>query len=408
VNASPCPQETADLLARQLPAPESLAADRWQAQSLAAGATGVALAQIERAHTGAGTWQAVHSWVKAAVSHDISTSGAAGLYCGAPAIAFALHAAGADGTGRYARALSRLDSHVAAHAHRQVDEALARIVRAERTAFAEYDLFCGLTGIGVHMLRHTPGEAALGRILSYLVRLTEPLRADFDTLPGWWTWHDPNRRTSPGFAGGHANLGLAHGIAGPLALLAAAQRRGLTVPGQADAIERITAFLDSWRQDTSTGTWWPQWVTRPDLRSGRPAQPRPARPSWCYGTLGIARAQQLAAIATGNAQRRRIAEDAIADCLRDPAQLALITSPGLCHGWAGVYQTAVRASRDAITPRISERLPGLAATLVRQAHTIQADCDGLLEGKAGLVLALHTAARAAPPITDWDTCLIIS
>lgn len=39
------------------------------------------------------------------------------------------------------------------------------------------------------------------------------------------------------FAGGHADLGLAHDITGPLALLARAMRRGITVEGQAAAIE---------------------------------------------------------------------------------------------------------------------------------------------------------------------------
>lgn len=405
---SPGPEEVADLLTRQLATPESHAADRWYGQSLAAGAIGVALVHIERALTGAGTWPTAHAWVKAAASPDVSAASTAGLYFGVPAIAFVLHAAGADGIGRYARALSRLDAHLAGLAHRRVDEALARLACGEHPAFAEYDLFCGLTGIGAHMLRHTPGEAALGRILSYLVRLAEPLHADGETLPGWWTFHDPNRRSSTGFPGGHANLGMAHGITGPLALLAAAHRRGLAVSGQVDAIERITAFLNSWRQDTSTGAWWPQWVTRHDLRSGRPGQTRPGRPSWCYGTPGIARAQQLAGIATNDTRRRWAADEALADSLCDPAQLALITSSGLCHGWAGVYQTAVRASRDALTLRIDERLPGLAATLTRQAHATQAEGNGLLEGKAGIALALNTAAHAAPPITEWDTCLLIT
>jgi hypothetical protein len=42
-------------------------------------------------------------------------------------------------------------------------------------------------------------------------------------------------------------------IAGPLALLALAMRRGITVPGQDEAIDRICAWLDAWRQPGTAG-----------------------------------------------------------------------------------------------------------------------------------------------------------
>ncbi len=79
---------------------------------------------------------------------------------------------------------------MSALAHRRIDLARQRIDRGQRPAFAEYDLLHGLTGIGAHLLARAPGDDALGRILAYLVRLTEPLRIDGQTLPGWWTAHD--------------------------------------------------------------------------------------------------------------------------------------------------------------------------------------------------------------------------
>jgi hypothetical protein len=396
------------MIARQLALPAVPAEHPWQAQSLAEGAAGIALLHIERACDGAGSWKTAHTWLKAATCHEISAADDAGLYVGAPAIAFVLHAAAADGTPRYGAALTGLDTHINTLAHRRSDRAMERIDLGQRPAFAEYDLLHGLTGIGAHLLRHTPGSDALGRILAYLVRLAKPLHANGETLPGWWTFHDPAVKTSPRFPGGHANLGIAHGIAGPLALLAQAMRRGITVDGQADTISGICALLDSWRQDTGIGPWWPQWVTRHDLRTGRTQQPGPARPSWCYGTPGLARAQQLAAIALSDVRRQEAAEHALAACLSDPGQLSQITDTSLCHGWAGVYQTAVRASADALTPQISAHLPHLTGLLSQHAATRQGQGAGLLEGKAGLALALHAAARAAPPVSGWDTCLMIN
>ncbi|MGH8910153.1 MAG: lanthionine synthetase LanC family protein [Egibacteraceae bacterium] len=46
-------------------------------------------------------------------------------------------------------------------------------------------------------------------------------------------------------------------------------------------------------------------------------QPGPQRPSWCYGTPGLTRAQQLAALALGDRQRQRQAENALAGCITD-------------------------------------------------------------------------------------------
>jgi hypothetical protein len=372
-------------------------------QSLAQGAAGVALLHIERALAGMGPWSTAHAWISTAIARGISAADDTGLYLGAPAISFILHAAEADHIHRYDRALSTVDSHVAALAHRRVDTATARAQRGEATTFVEYDLFSGLTGIGQLLLRHAPDTDALGRILDYLVHLTTPRAAD---LPGWWVSRSPDI-TLP-TPGGHANHGVAHGISGVLAFLSTALRHGVTVDGHREAIETICAHLDSWRHDDQPGPWWPEWITRDELRTGQSRQRGPFRPSWCYGTPGIARAQQIAAIATGDTARQHLAEHAIAACLSDADQLAGITDNSLCHGWAGLYQTTWRAAQDALTPEISHHLPRLATSLTHHADAGNQDNPGLLTGVTGLALAAHTAARNTAPISGWDACLLIT
>jgi hypothetical protein len=130
----------------------------------------------------------------------------------------------------------------------------------------------------------------------------------------------------------HGNFGLAHGIAGPLALLATALRHGHTVPGQRQAITRICDWLDRWRNGTDSHAWWPDLITRAEHRRGELQRPGPRRPSWCYGTPGIARAEQLAGLALGDRDRQRQAEQALAGCLTDDQQLAQLTDASLCHG----------------------------------------------------------------------------
>ncbi|ABD10506.1 hypothetical protein ThrDRAFT_02324 [Frankia casuarinae] len=395
---------TAASLATRLtvPSPRELG---QTAQSLADGAAGIALLHAERAHASAERWEPVQAWLTAAISGHLSVAMNSSLYAGAPAVAFAVHIA-AGQTRRYTAARTALDQAVATIAHRLVDAANARIDQGEPGRFTEYDVISGLTGIGAHLLAHTPGDDALGRILTYLVRLTTPLNLDGEELPGWWCSHDPSQGNTAEFAGGHANLGMAHGAAGPLALLSLATRAGIRVHGQTNAINALCAFYDQWRHDSPSGPSWPQWITRADQQAARPAQPGPARPSWCYGTPGIARALQLAGIATGDTTRQNAAEQALAACLTDSTQLAHLTEAGLCHGWAGLYQTVARAAADATTETLSRHLPTLAASLLLCALSSSGRADGLLEGDAGIALVLHSVATGAPA-TGWDRCLLI-
>jgi hypothetical protein len=377
------------------------------AQSLAAGTAGTALLHIEQALTGDADWQSARTELRRVMLGRIDAAEHSGLFYGASAVAFVLHAASAGQSARYHAAVSTLDHQVLRLARRRLVQAENRIRSTAAATFAEYDLFYGLTGIGVYLLRHHPTTDVLADLLSYVTRLTRSRREGRVEIPGWWVGHDPDS-TLP-TPGGHANFGLAHGAAGLLALLGHAARRGVLVPGQLDAIDALQAWFDRWRQDSPDGAWWPEWVTQDEMRTGRPAQQMAGRPSWCYGAVGIARAQQIAALATDDQHRRQQAEAVIAACLTT-RQIARLTEPGLCHGVAGLYQTAFRAAADANDPAIRARLPVAHTALLTYRDRGSPDLHdpGLLTGRAGLDLALSTARSGRPPISGWDACLLIS
>ncbi len=295
----------------------------------------------------------------------------------------------------------------AAVTRRRLDEAHARIDRGDRPALAEFDLIRGLAGLGAYHLRRNPRHDLTTAILSYLVRLTAPLPGRTDALPGWWTDLAPTGHPSPDFPAGHGNFGMSHGIAGPLALLSLALRCGVVVDGHTDAITRICAWLDAWRQERPAGRWWPGIITWDDVHTEHVQRRSRGRPSWCYGTPGLARAQQLAGLATGDTARQRTAETAMLGCLRDPAQLARIVDSGLCHGMAGVFQTAWRMAADARTPDIAAELPRLSARLLTQLRSAPEDTE-FLDGQAGVALALHTAGANTAPLAGWDACLLLA
>lgn len=380
-------------------------ADQAAAQSLAHGAAGLALLRVELALTGSGTWHYAHEALVLATSGPVDGSPSGCLVHGAPALCFVLHTAAADGRPRYQDAANTLDRHLHRITRGRLDAAGSRMARDTPGTFGEYDLFYGLTGLGLILLHTAPASDTLADVLTYLTRLaTQPLTLDRLQAPGWWAVRDPDPLSPT--PGGHANLGMAHGAAGILAFLALATRRGCTVEGQQEAIKILCAWFDRWQQHSDDGPWWPQWLTRKDLRAGHPAQPTPGRPSWCYGTPGIARALQLAGIATTDPARQAAAEHTLARCLAGP-QLAMLPDAGLCHGLAGVYQTAVRAAADAITPSLGTHLAELTAVLTRQAATSDGT-PALLTGDTGVRLVLETARRAAPPVSGWDSCLLLT
>lgn len=372
-------------------------------QSLGSGAAGIALLPIHRARAGTGRWSTVQRWAAAMTREPVNANPHASLYQGAPAVAYALHAAGQPA---YAPALDALDTHITTITRHRLARAHQRIARGQLPALREFDLISGLTGLGVYLLHRHGGGSLLTSVLSYLVRLTEPLTMDGEEVPGWWTRNGPDDQPSPHWPHGHGNLGMAHGIAGPLALLSAAMRRRVTVPGHRDAITRICAWLDHCRVDVGPCAWWPGTLSLAEHRARQLRQPGPGRPSWCYGTPGLARAQQLAALALNDPHRQQEAEQALAGCLTDPRQLTQVVDVSLCHGWAGLAHTTRRAAAEAPDSHLAEHADRVLVRLREQLDRHgQPHTGGLLEGTAGVRLAQHTLPTTPTP---WDACLLLT
>jgi lantibiotic biosynthesis protein len=248
---------------------------RWH-QDLARGAAGAALARIAVARRTGLPPSATAPWIEAMMQRPVTANSSAALYYGAPAVAFALHTA-ADPA--HAGMLTTLDKHINNLTARKLAAARQRMDRGELPPLKEYDLISGLTGVGAyHLVRH--GSAASGMtsaILSYLIALAEPVRRGGASLPGWWSSTDPVGMPEPE---GNLNLGMAHGIAGVLALLSAAMRAGIQVEGQAEAVRELCATFDRYRQGSSASPWWPETISRSEYNDGTANPGRRSRPSW--------------------------------------------------------------------------------------------------------------------------------
>ncbi|MEY9846331.1 hypothetical protein ABH940_003418 [Streptacidiphilus sp. BW17] len=373
----------------------------WLAQDLGNGAIGSALLAIERAHLSLAPWDDAHRVLRAC-THELVVDDRASLFYGAPAVAFVLHTASLGST-RYARALDQLDAEIGAVVRHRLELAHRRIDSDRNARVSEFDLLYGLTGLGVLLLERGTDPEGLHAILAYLVRLTLPHAGG---LPGWWTDLDPSGRSSEAFTGGHGNAGIAHGICGPLGLLALAALRGFTVEGHREAINRILVWLHSLRCTSAQNTWWPEWITLQGHRTDALPRTLPTRPSWCYGLPGQVRAQQLAAMALGDTTRKQAVEAALLTGLSNPSQLAQLRESGLCHGLAGVLLTVHRVAADAAQPEGFR--PLLSALRAGMSEAPAGRPDGFLQGPDGAALVRLVHQQRGDTRSGWDACLLAS
>jgi lantibiotic biosynthesis protein len=228
---------------------------------------------------------------------------------------------------------------------------------------------------------------------------------------------------------GNLNCGLAHGIPGPLALLALSHRAGVSTPGMADAIETAADWLVEHRFDDDWGVNWPTAVPHTEEHGPtgailRQAQARsspegPSRCAWCYGSPGVARALWLAGDALDRDDYRALAISSLEAVFRRPVPMRRIDSPTFCHGVAGLLQIALRFANDTGAPLFVEESRGLVRQLLahHQPDSLlgfrnleiadhEIDQPGLLDGAPGVALVLLAAATDVEP--TWDRLFLLS
>ncbi len=281
------------------------------------------------------------------------------------------------------------------------------------TPWQTYDLINGLSGIGRILLAavhagHTDAESGLFAACDSLTTMIKTPRGG---RPGWWR---PARRHPAARADPHncdaANTGLAHGIAGPLAFLAACRLAGYGPPAQADAVGVAARWLLAWRTDDS----WPPQITADDL-AGTSTAPstRGRRDAWCYGAPGIGTALIAAGRALAEPDLTEAGHRAI-DALAARTDGWDTEGPTLCHGSAGVLLCAAAADSAATANSATHTLitqydPALAFSFRHRDHGRATDEPGLLVGAAGIALALaDRGGLPAPEVTTpWTAALLM-
>ncbi|MFF7654280.1 lanthionine synthetase LanC family protein [Streptomyces sp. NPDC007983] len=429
--------------------PEALLLPGWQPASVLLGHAGISMLHARRARDDVRWAQVAHAHLAAAAE---ATREAGPVAAGDLVLPARLLAAQLGG---YDRLLARAtEIHAEAAARRVARLADRRAEPGRGLSYLDYDVIAGLAGQGRTLLLSAGhgderSAHALTDVLTYLIRMTEPVRVAGTRVPGWWC--DPEQYVVPRdretFPRGDFNLGVAHGICGPLALLCLARLAGHDVPGLTDAIRRVTDWLCvRGRTVDGGGATWPGRVAyedeiahiadadqaeTPGARNDAPGAGGGAsreRAGWCYGTVGVAWALYLAGRALADHALTGRATAAISAVLRAPLDHSVGDDPGFCHGRAGVLQAGVRmaaatgdarlwtgvdaAAEGVLAVYDEQTLFGFRQRVRTQKWAGGIDSPALIDGAAGAALALasYADARSGQPVGDhiWDAVFLMS
>ncbi|MEU7166359.1 lanthionine synthetase C family protein [Streptomyces morookaense] len=413
-------------------APPALLLPGWRPSSLLLGHAGIAMLHARLAQDDPRSSATAHAHLAAAAAAAAKAGPAS---AGELVLPVLLQTATSGG---YARLLAR-----SAEVHASYVAAVTKQLTAQRRvngpglSYADYDTIAGLAGQGRVLLlnaQHGDGRSAdvLMDVLVWLTGLAQPVRVAGHEVPGWWC--APERyvveRDRTVYPRGDFNVGAAHGICGPLSLLALAQLAGYRVPGMQDALRTMADWVAEKEHKDSTGARWPGRVAYDDETVPAPGEPRSSA-GWCYGTAGIAWALHLAGEALADEALTERAHSAVREAFRRPLETGMREDLTLCHGRSGLLHAGVRtaaatgdvtlwADVDAMAAAIAAGFDAQAAFGYRQVlppgtGARSLDAPGVLDGAAGVALALlsYADARAGRPAARsgesmWDAALLMS
>jgi lantibiotic biosynthesis protein len=300
-----------------------------------------------------------------------------------------------------------------------VDDVLVRLLSRANPWSAPYDLVVGLTGLGVYALQRCPRPVAIECLRRVVERLHECAQHDEHGLY-WWTppaeIHHESREQYPS---GRVDLGVAHGVAGVIALLGGLCGAGAEQATARPLLKEAVRWLFAHSVPTEADPTFPIWVA-PGV------QPLPARCAWCYGDPGIAAALLMAARGVGDAGWEQAAVALACRAAERPASQTGVVNAGFCHGAAGLAHLYNRMYQASGEPELGRAaLYWLERTLgfYRRARDnggswVQGSSDpaqrelwtwtgiDVVDGAAGVALVLLAAATSVEPA--WDRMFVVS
>ncbi|MFS2015408.1 lanthionine synthetase LanC family protein [Massilia sp. CT11-108] len=281
------------------------------------------------------------------------------------------------------------------------DESLSEKLSGHAHWPGHYELINGLTGIGVYAFARRlegHGGALQEQVLKHL-------RAMATWTDEGCCWVTTRSMLAPGFTWPAASeesfidLGIAHGNAGVISLLAAIVEQE---QDNADARALLAAAVS-----------WYTAQQRPDFTQGvfgyRAGDQTLSRGAWCYGDFSAAWALLCAGRALDDSHLNNFGLNLLRQASARTGESLAISDPWFCHGYAGLSHLARRAAsifQETTLMVVAQRYFELSLDLARPlAHQAHLDWS-LLEGIVGNCLCyLDTCGLIQ---RRWDRQLLVS
>ncbi|MDX8365447.1 lanthionine synthetase C family protein [Cytobacillus sp. IB215665] len=348
------------------------------------------------------------------------------LYSGLAGVGMAAFALSRQGT-RYTSLITTVHNHIVANLPSFI-KYLTNKLNQNDIKMNDYDAIEGAAGLGRYLLlyKEKPDiKEALEKVIQYVIRLSEFKEVNGKIVPGWHIRSENLFLASERekFKNGNFNVGLAHGIPGPLAFLVLAKKEGIEVKGQVEAIERIVNWLLEWQREDEFGPIWPLTVSWEELIDGKLSKNNTYhREAWCYGSPGVARTIWLAGDVLERKSWKELAIESFKATFSRPMNQWHINTPNFCHGYIGLLQIAHRMYLDTRNNEILEgrnRLIDLVLDMYNpefpfgyydirpwEGEETLIHNPGLLEGATGSALVLLSLINQNN--SNWDSMFLIS
>lgn len=334
------------------------------------------------------------------------------LFSGTSGIALAVKACSNNGA-YYKSLLQTLDNHL----YSQLDVNLNYIINKTDTEMFDYDVIEGMSGIGNYLLLNNK-ERPLEKILNYFVNLSKPVSHLNFEVPRWFIKkeHLFNDDEKKYYNKGILNLGLSHGIPGPLIILCKSYNKNIIVDGQKEAIEKIVG--DIIKCKIKGTNQWNGMIGLDEYINGAKNSDA-VRDAWCYGTPGIAYSLLGASYTLKNNSLYEMSCEAMKESVKNENGLF---SPSFCHGYSGLAYISYKfycKTKDKFFLNESDRLlekilsyytddaPFGFYNIENSSSNIKnLNSIALLDGASGTLLTILELISKTNSV-DWDSAFLL-
>lgn len=273
------------------------------------------------------------------------------------------------------------------------DEALLDILAPENMWSGHFDIISGLAGIGVYVLERR-NRRRFSDLVEVVVEHLERLSSrNTDGL----FWRTTRKMHVGTWRGGNedsfADVGMAHGSAGVIALFSALIEADAQAERLSPLLNQATAWL------LAQGTGKSETGVYPYSVGNRSS----TRGAWCYGDFSSANALLLASRALARPDLSAEASALLQGAVRRTDASLQIEDPWICHGYLGLAHLLRRASEQLGAPSLMEhalRFYGSALAFPSQAPGLSRCVPLYLEGDIGNSLCYLDACGLLP--YRWD------